>query len=582
MFRLNNIKLGIKILAVLLIPVIAIILTSAISIVDMRSISGELVNNLYNEAHVGTYEIVNADRDLYQAMEAQLQMTMHYRNTELVNKHREEYKLNLEQVTERVEKAKGIISKNKNLYEEMKHEKSGKTSSQLIEEFSAEFKSWVDMYDINNNTILVDDDKYKEQFEAVRGKISEINEILDAYGEQTLISSKQNVTNASIMIIGSAVAAVLISFILGSLIILNIRKRTNKTVDYIKTTEKLNLTHDSTYEGFMNQKDEFGVIIAAVAGLRSELRNTIGEIAGSSNDIRSNVVEVDSTMQNLNSEVFDISSTSEEMSAGLEETSASMDQISSTSNEIETAVESIAAKAQEGAIAAGEIMQRASKLKITATQSQQDADKVYRDTQVELKKAIEQSRSVEEINSLSSAIMAITEQTNLLALNAAIEAARAGEAGKGFAVVADEIRKLADESKKTATEIQNVTKIVLDSVNNLVGNSENVLEFIDKQVISDYDMLVRTGEQYSTDAENVDSMVTEFSATSEQLLASIHSVLKSIEEMSLATNENAKGITNIASRTSEMVDLSTVVVNKSSNSKQNAERLLELVGKFKI
>ncbi len=582
MLRLNNIKLGIKILAVLLIPVIAIILTTVISVVYMRSISGELVNNLYDEAHISTYEIVNADRDLYQALEAQLQMTMHYRDSELVNKLKGDYNDNLEQAIKRVEKSKEIISKNTALYEEMKHQKSGKTSSQLFEEFSAEFKNWKDMYDVKNNTLLVDEGKYKETYESARGKINEITEILEIYGEQTLADSKKDVSNGSRIMIISAVIAVFISYVLGSIIIFNIGKRSKRAVDFINKTQQMDLQYDKTYEGFLNQKDEFGVIITAVAGLRVDLRKIISEIIGSSNDIKNNVTEVDSTMQNLNSEMFDISSTSEEMSAGVEETAASMDQMGTTSNEIEAAVESIATKAQEGAIAAGEIMQRAKKLKHSAMQSQQDADKIYRETQVEMKKAIEQSKSVEEINTLSSAIMAITEQTNLLALNAAIEAARAGEAGKGFAVVADEIRKLADQSKKTATEIQNVTKIVFDSVNNLAQNSENVLEFIDKQVINDYDMLVKTGEQYSNDAENVDSMVTEFSATSEQLLASIHTILKSIDEMTVATNENAKGITNIASRTSEMADFSAVVVDKSANSKQSAERLLELVRRFKV
>ncbi len=104
---------------------------------------------------------------------------------------------------------------------------------------------------------------------------------------------------------------------------------------------------------------------------------------------------------------------------------------------------------------------------------------MYKTNEKELSEAIEKSKSVEKINVLSEAILKITEQTNLLALNAAIEAARAGEAGKGFSVVAEEIRKLAEESNNTANEIQEITKIVVNAVENLANNSNKILTFID-------------------------------------------------------------------------------------------------------
>jgi len=102
-----------------------------------------------------------------------------------------------------------------------------------------------------------------------------------------------------------------------------------------------------------------------------------------------------------------------------------------------------------------------------------------------LNKAIEDSKAVEQIDILTDSILQITNQTNLLALNAAIEAARAGEAGKGFSVVADEIRKLAEDSRRNATKIQEITASALKSVKQLAKNATIVLNFLINDVNKD-------------------------------------------------------------------------------------------------
>ncbi len=203
-------------------------------------------------------------------------------------------------------------------------------------------------------------------------------------------------------------------------------------------------------------------------------------------------------------------------------------------------------------------------------------------THEKLRKAIEDSKAVEKISVLSNAILDITEQTNLLALNAAIEAARAGEAGRGFSVVSDEIRKLADVSKTTANEIQNIAKAVISSVDNLSQSAEKVLDFIDKQVIKDYEMLVNTGEQYSNDADTVDNLVTDFSATSQQLLASIQNVMVAINEITTATNEGATGATNIASNTTNVAEEGVQLIEQANTMQNISKRLVELVQKFRV
>lgn len=337
-----------------------------------------------------------------------------------------------------------------------------------------------------------------------------------------------------------------------------------------------------TSQKYLKMKDEIGLLANSIDSMQISLKDLIGGVKDSSNDMVNMIAHVDKNMANLNESITGISATTEQLSAGMEETAASSEEINATTAEIESAVDSIAKKAQEGVVTADQINTKANELRKNAYESQQQADSIYMETQSKLKNAIEQSRAVEQIGSLSEAILQITSQTNLLALNAAIEAARAGEAGKGFAVVADEIRKLAEDSKNTVNKIQSVTKTVIESVENLSANSENVLEFIDRQVIKDYQEMVQIGEQYSKDAAFVDEIMGDFSATTQQLTAAIQNMSRAVSEISISANEGAEGTMQIAKESGDILNKSHRINEDTKNVKANADKLLDMVKQFKV
>jgi len=379
-----------------------------------------------------------------------------------------------------------------------------------------------------------------------------------------------------VAVICMGVAALAVLFVMGIIV---------KPISYLTTVMKRLEKGDFTEKldkKVIELKDETGVLANSVEVMQSSIKRVIESVKKEAEEVNSNVKIQQEGISSLLARIEDVSATTEQLSAGSEETAASTEQVNHAAGDITHGVDVIKQKTVTGAKTASEIKNRAENLRQVAQKSKVTAEDIYKESERTLKEAIEQSKKVNQIKELSESILEIADQTNLLALNASIEAARAGEAGRGFAVVATEIGKLALDSQKSVAKIQDVTMNLVTSVDNLADCSMSLLDFVDKRVFKDYEMLVDTSEQYNVDAELVSDMVKELDSISGNLYATVKTISVSISEISHATTESAKSTVYIAEKTSEIVQNATVVADYAGKTRTRSDNLAEAVDQFKI
>ena len=382
----------------------------------------------------------------------------------------------------------------------------------------------------------------------------------------------------TLFIISTLIEGIIVVLLL-IMIIISIIRPLKKCISSIGVMEQGDFSQ-AMGTALLKRRDDFGKLAASLESMRNEMSGLIGEVKSQATEITRMVQEIDDNIQALDEEIENVSATTEELAAGMEETAASSEEINALSHEIESAAKSIATRSQDGATEADDIRDRAVGIKKTTTENDERTKAIHAEINEGLTKALEDIKVVDQIGVLAESIMEITGQTNLLALNASIEAARAGEAGKGFAVVADEIRVLAEQSKAAVVHIQDVTKNVVESVTNLADGAKKLLEFVGTDVVDSFAGFSDMADSYSNDAGKIDGLVTDFSASSEQLLASINGVMDAIGEVSKAATEGATGTNDIAEKTGVVVEKAAEIKEKAEAAHHAADKLQQNVEHF--
>ena len=428
--------------------------------------------------------------------------------------------------------------------------------------------------------------KTEEAYAIANGVVSDSStaiqkdiEVLSTHANDTASEARERLTSVYASSLVSNGIVIIISVILIIVAIYCVMKyvikpiiATNKDIrDIIDGID--NGEGDLTKRVRVISNDEIADLGNGINLFMDKLQEILKLIIENTNYMENVVAEVDGSVVKSNDSASDLSAMTEELSATMQDVGLSVNTINDNADNILKDVEIIATKSDDINQFSKEMKANAEKIESDARYNMvQTGEKVGNILDV-LNKAIEDSKSVDQVNNLTNDILNISSQTNLLALNASIEAARAGEAGKGFAVVADEIRQLADSSRETANKIQSINSVVVAAVNNLSDNANNLVSYLQQTILPEFQTFVDGGVKYKENASYIENAMDEFVEKTDVLKKNMDEIAHSINTITTVVDDGAAGVNNAAISTQDLVEDIVNISNKMIENKSIAQNL---------
>ena len=325
---------------------------------------------------------------------------------------------------------------------------------------------------------------------------------------------------------------------------------------------------DLTQRISVERMDEIGKLANGINIFLKKLQDVLAAITRNSDKMESVVSDVLGSVKTSNGSASDLSAVTEELSATMQEVEGNAAVISQNAKDVSDKVNDIAGKSDEIGGYLKQMKDQADEMEAKARSNMENTDQKVTEILDVLGQAIDDAKSVDEVNKLSGDILSIASQTNLLSRNASIEAARAGEAGRGFAVVAEEISHLSDSSREAASNIQKINETITEAVHNLADHSQSLVNYMRDSILPEFRDFVDDGGRYKNNATYIENMMTEFAASTADLQQSAKEIADSIGSISNSISEGAQGVTGAANSTQTLVnDMDSITQRMDENQK---------------
>lgn len=331
----------------------------------------------------------------------------------------------------------------------------------------------------------------------------------------------------------------------------------------------------------INSHDEVGELVDGINLFIEKLQEIMKSIRSHSENILVSSKEIADKINESGNNTNEVSATMDEIAAAMQEISATVEELSSGSENIFESIIHLTDKINDGNVLTKDIQSRSLNYKTEIENEKTNAVAIINEIKNTLEQSIENSKEAAQIQSLTENILQIASQTNLLSLNASIEAARAGEAGKGFSVVATQISELAESSRTIAKNIQEISTLVTESVTGLSSDSKKLLEFVNNDVLTDYDKFVAISDNYYNDAVNVNNILEEFTNGTSALKTTMSEMNHGINDISTTIEESANGTNDISSRIRNIASSVEAIKSQTAENQSIGNELKKNVEVFK-
>lgn len=403
-------------------------------------------------------------------------------------------------------------------------------------------------YALANGKIADYSSAMQESIAAIRTNVSEN---ADVAKEQLAAVYRTSIaaSTASIIISVAALLATLICVF--RLVIIPLLKTQKEITNIIEDIDKRE--GDLTRRVSVHANQEVAAVGNGINVFMDKLQDIFKVIVNNSTRMESVVGEVRDSVVTSNGSVSDLSALTEELSATMEEMSANASLINTNTESVKQEVDQIAERTSEINAYTREMKEHADSMEASARENMESTGAKVNEILTVLNQAIEDSKSVNQVNSLTDDILNIASQTNLLALNASIEAARAGEAGRGFSVVATEISQLAAASQEAANRIQQINRVVTEAVGNLTEHSNGLVQYMNDSILPEFEAFVDAGSAYREKATHIETSMGDFTEKTEVLKKTMAEIADSINTIAHAIEEGVKGVSSAADITQVLV-----------------------------
>ncbi|WP_176220778.1 methyl-accepting chemotaxis protein [Cohnella massiliensis] len=573
-----SLSLRAKLLLIIVLPILFFAL-SVIFLINMNSSNIEkLKTTLYETSYQVTSHVLNADRDMYQALDAYNRLQAEALSEEERSAIYAEFQENVQQAVERIQSAGGIL--NAEHTDNLTHAESGTPVSQYIQGYQNDFDKWVQLAESRIQAGQSTSEQTKvllDQFNASRDEIDLIGQIVSQYAEREIeaILAERTQTNWALGIVFVIEWIALIAF--GSFMIRRISSTARKVLEKTTRISEGDLKHtpESKYS-----KDELGQIVHAVDLMTMKIRGLVEEIASSSKAVAGSAQELSIGAKESAAATNHVAENIQDVTFQIEQQTAIVEQSSTAMDEMAIGVGKIAdnttAISEQSSIASGQIDHGSDRVQSLKEQLGNIGEAVGMLSEI-VKSLTDKS---EKIGAITENITAFANQTNILSFNASIEAVRAGEHGKGFAVVAQEIRKLAESSLESADVINRLVAETRSEIGNVSENMQSTLAQSQQgmRLMEEVDLafaaILRSVKQ-------VVSQIHETSAVTEQMSASSEEISASMEQAAGTAREVSGKAQTVAASTEEQLALAENIATASDRLQEIVARLNRSVGSFK-